>query len=75
MTSHCCIINTQELGGSGNHIDIKMLSLRSFRFLYKGIIINYKKPSQPTLKRRFFRGKGGVFFTARFWKGVVLTLY
>ena len=30
MTSHCCIINTQELGGSGNHIDIKMLSLRLF---------------------------------------------
>ena len=45
-----------------------------FRFLYKGIIINHnKKPSQPTLKRRFFQGKGGVFFMARFWKGVVLT--
>jgi len=44
------------------------------RFLYKGIIINHnKKPSQPTLKRRFFQEKGGVFFMARFWKGVVLT--
>lgn len=32
-----------------------------------------QKPSQPTLKRRFFQGKGGVFFMARFWKGVVLT--
>lgn len=30
MTSHCCIINTQELGGSSDHIDIEMLSFRSF---------------------------------------------
>lgn len=44
------------------------------RFLYKGIIINHnKKLSQPTLKRRFFKKKGGVFFMARFRKGVVLT--
>ena len=30
MTSHCCIINTQELGGSSDYIDIEMLSFRSF---------------------------------------------
>ena len=49
-------------------------SYEKVRFLYKGIIINHnKKPSQPTLKRRFFQEKGGVFFMARFWKGVVLT--
>lgn len=47
---------------------------KPFRFLYKGIIINHnKKLSQPTLKRRFFKKKGGVFFMARFRKGVVLT--
>ena len=50
--------------------------MNNVRFLYKGIIINHnKKPSQPTLKRRFFQEKGGVFFMARFGKGVVLTLY
>ena len=33
-----------------------------FRFLYKGIIINHnKKPSQPTLKRRFFKKKAAFF--------------
>ena len=32
------------------------------RFLYKGIIINHnKKPSQPTLKRRFFKKKAAFF--------------
>ena len=30
MTSHCCIINTQEFGCSSDHIDIEMLSFRSF---------------------------------------------
>ena len=30
ITSYRCIINTQELGDSGDRIDIKMLSLRSF---------------------------------------------
>ena len=35
---------------------------KSFRFLYKGIIINHnKKPSQPTLKRRFFKKKAAFF--------------
>ena len=44
------------------------------RFLYKGIIINHNKNrANLTLKRRFFQEKGGVFFMARFWKGVVLT--
>ena len=39
------------------------------RFLYKGIIINHnKKPSQPTLKRRFFQEKGGVFSWPGFGK-------
>ena len=41
----------------------------SIRFLYKGIIINHnKKPSQPTLKRRFFQEKGGVFSWPGFGK-------
>lgn len=36
--------------------------LKYFRFLYKGIIINHnKKPSQPTLKRRFFKKKAAFF--------------
>ena len=43
--------------------------LFNFRFLYKGIIINHnKKPSQPTLKRRFFQEKGGVFSWPGFGK-------
>ncbi|WP_204791987.1 hypothetical protein, partial [Oscillibacter sp. CU971] len=34
----------------------------TFRFLYKGIIINHnKKLSQPTLKRRFFKKKAAFF--------------
>ena len=42
---------------------------KCLRFLYKGIIINHnKKPSQPTLKRRFFQGKGGVFSWPGFGK-------
>ena len=50
------------------------VNLTSIRFLYKGIIINHnKKPSQPTLKRRFFKKKAAFFFMARFGKGVVLT--
>ena len=45
------------------------ISLDSIRFLYKGIIINHnKKPSQPTLKRRFFQEKGGVFSWPGFGK-------
>ena len=48
---------------------LKYLDLSSFRFLYKGIIINHnKKPSQPTLKRRFFQEKGGVFSWPGFGK-------
>lgn len=44
-------------------------SFAQFRFLYKGIIINHnKKPSQPTLKRRFFQEKGGVFSWPGFGK-------
>ena len=36
--------------------------LEYLRFLYKGIIINHnKKPSQPTLKRRFFKKKAAFF--------------
>ena len=35
---------------------------KTIRFLYKGIIINHnKKPSQPTLKRRFFKKKAAFF--------------
>ena len=34
ITSYRCIINTQELGDSGDRIDIEMLSLRSF-FIYE----------------------------------------
>ena len=40
----------------------------SVRFLYKGIIINHnKKPSQPTLKRRFFKKKAA-FFHGPVWE-------
>ena len=36
--------------------------VKPIRFLYKGIIINHnKKPSQPTLKRRFFKKKAAFF--------------
>lgn len=36
--------------------------ITNLRFLYKGIIINHnKKPSQPTLKRRFFKKKAAFF--------------
>ena len=41
---------------------------KSVRFLYKGIIINHnKKPSQPTLKRRFFKKKAA-FFHGPVWE-------
>lgn len=41
----------------------------SLRFLYKGIIINHnKKPSQPTLKRRFFKKKAAFFSWPGFGK-------
>ena len=41
---------------------------KCFRFLYKGIIINHnKKPSQPTLKRRFFKKKAA-FFHGPVWE-------
>lgn len=40
----------------------------TLRFLYKGIIINHnKKPSQPTLKRRFFKKKAA-FFHGPVWE-------
>ena len=46
-----------------------MDAVKFLRFLYKGIIINHnKKPSQPTLKRRFFQEKGGVFSWPGFGK-------
>ena len=46
-------------------IDYHTLELR---FLYKGIIINHnKKPSQPTLKRRFFKKKAA-FFHGPVWE-------
>lgn len=42
--------------------------LIALRFLYKGIIINHnKKPSQPTLKRRFFKKKAA-FFHGPVWE-------
>lgn len=41
---------------------------KCLRFLYKGIIINHnKKPSQPTLKRRFFKKKAA-FFHGPVWE-------
>ena len=41
---------------------------KDIRFLYKGIIINHnKKPSQPTLKRRFFKKKAA-FFHGPVWE-------
>ena len=43
--------------------------LKQIRFLYKGIIINHnKKPSQPTLKRRFFKKKAAFFSWPGFGK-------
>lgn len=42
--------------------DITTTVTTDLRFLYKGIIINHnKKPSQPTLKRRFFKKKAAFF--------------
>ena len=42
--------------------------VKYIRFLYKGIIINHnKKPSQPTLKRRFFKKKAA-FFHGPVWE-------
>ena len=53
----------------GKVFKILFVIVSILRFLYKGIIINHnKKPSQPTLKRRFFRGKGGVFSWPGFGK-------
>ena len=46
-----------------------------FRFLYKGIIIKHNKTEPTYTKTSLFQEKGGVFFMARFGKGVVLTLY
>ncbi len=49
--------------------ELTELFYNTVRFLYKGIIINHnKKPSQPTLKRRFFQEKGGVFSWPGFGK-------
>ena len=46
----------------------KYATLKRIRFLYKGIIINHnKKPSQPTLKRRFFKKKAA-FFHGPVWE-------
>ena len=47
---------------------IVVCNFQTFRFLYKGIIINHnKKPSQPTLKRRFFKKKAA-FFHGPVWE-------
>lgn len=47
---------------------LRQLFLKYLRFLYKGIIINHnKKPSQPTLKRRFFKKKAA-FFHGPVWE-------
>ena len=57
----------ESLGGV--QIERLAFTLLCLRFLYKGIIINHnKKPSQPTLKRRFFQEKGGVFSWPGFGK-------
>ena len=49
-------MGAHDLGKSSEDICIRL------RFLYKGIIINHnKKPSQPTLKRRFFEKKAAFF--------------
>ena len=51
---YLCLDNGRIIGG--------------LRFLYKGIIINHnKKPSQPTLKRRFFKKKAA-FFHGPVWE-------
>ena len=48
--------------------DIRDAYINFLRFLYKGIIINHnKKPSQPTLKRRFFKKKAA-FFHGPVWE-------
>ena len=50
-----------------NYVEVKSFG-DIFRFLYKGIIINHnKKPSQPTLKRRFFKKKAA-FFHGPVWE-------
>ena len=56
----------KDLGYTDDQKDIGLLESDtlsySIRFLYKGIIINHnKKPSQPTLKRRFFKKKAAFF--------------
>ena len=46
----------------GKVFKILFVIVSILRFLYKGIIINHnKKPSQPTLKRRFFKKKAAFF--------------
>ena len=48
--------------GKDNRINNIPSNASCLRFLYKGIIINHnKKPSQPTLKRRFFKKKAAFF--------------
>ena len=48
---------------------------KGIRFLYKGIIINHNKTEPTYTKTSLFSRKRRRFFMARFWKGVVLTLY
>lgn len=49
-------------------LDLTQTIIKQIRFLYKGIIINHnKKPSQPTLKRRFFKKKAA-FFHGPVWE-------
>ena len=46
----------------GKVFKILFVIVSILRILYKGIIINHnKKPSQPTLKRRFFKKKAAFF--------------
>ena len=52
----------------GKVFKILFVIVSILRFLYKGIIINHnKKPSQPTLKRRFFKKKAA-FFHGPVWE-------
>ena len=58
----------KALTGAGKTIILIGYVDEYLRFLYKGIIINHnKKPSQPTLKRRFFKKKAA-FFHGPVWE-------
>ena len=57
----------EELEKCGHEVFLLGNAQQMIRFLYKGIIINHnKKPSQPTLKRRYFFVKSDVFL----WPGL-----